>query len=192
MDSRRDRDLAPCGLRGTAVVGLRRRDRRPSAWACRLTLAVGPRFQACDPAHPDIRGLAGVRAGSGPHKEDSQTDCCEFTGRGSDLGRGWQLPGRMSFRHHWYRPDPAGFGARAHTGFGEVSRQLGEYFAGEREHFDLPVRSAESRMLVMFSPAAMLGMWEEIAAQGWPADAKAYADLTCRYGMEELGPLPDH
>jgi hypothetical protein len=90
-------------------------------------------------SHPDIRGLAGARAGSGPHKEDSQTDCCEFTGPGSDLGRGWQLPGRMSFRHHWYRPDPAGFGARAHTGFGEVSRQLDEYFAGQREHFDLPV-----------------------------------------------------
>ena len=43
------------------------------------------------------------------------------------------------FRHHWYRPDPSGFGGRADTGFTEVSRQLGEYFAGEREHFDLPL-----------------------------------------------------
>jgi methylated-DNA-[protein]-cysteine S-methyltransferase len=42
------------------------------------------------------------------------------------------------FRHHWYRPDPSGFGVRADTGFGEASRQLGEYFAGERERFDLP------------------------------------------------------
>jgi methylated-DNA-[protein]-cysteine S-methyltransferase len=43
------------------------------------------------------------------------------------------------FRHHWYRPDPAGFGVRADAGFGEVTRQLGEYFAGKRECFDLPV-----------------------------------------------------
>jgi len=43
------------------------------------------------------------------------------------------------FRHHWYRPDPAGFGVRAGAGFAEVYRQLGEYFAGERECFDLPV-----------------------------------------------------
>jgi methylated-DNA-[protein]-cysteine S-methyltransferase len=43
------------------------------------------------------------------------------------------------FRHHWYRPDPSGFGDRADAGFGEVSRQLAEYFAGEREHFDLPL-----------------------------------------------------
>jgi len=42
------------------------------------------------------------------------------------------------FRHHWYRPDPSGFGVRADAGFGEVARQLGEYFAAEREHFDLP------------------------------------------------------
>jgi methylated-DNA-[protein]-cysteine S-methyltransferase len=43
------------------------------------------------------------------------------------------------FRHHWYRPDPAEFGVRAATGFGAAVRQLDEYFAGEREHFDLPV-----------------------------------------------------
>ena len=43
------------------------------------------------------------------------------------------------FRHHWHRPDQADFGARADAGFAEVSRQMGEYFAGEREHFDLPL-----------------------------------------------------
>ncbi len=43
------------------------------------------------------------------------------------------------FRHHWYRPDPAGSGTRADAGFSEAARQLGEYFAGTREHFDLPV-----------------------------------------------------
>lgn len=43
------------------------------------------------------------------------------------------------FPHHWYRPDPATFGDRSEAGFGEAKRQLAEYFAGERERFDLPV-----------------------------------------------------
>src|SRR5215472_6034773 len=41
------------------------------------------------------------------------------------------------FRHHWYRPDPAEFGVRTEAGLDEVSRQLGEYFAGDRDSFDL-------------------------------------------------------
>lgn len=41
------------------------------------------------------------------------------------------------FPHHWYRPDPATFGQTADTGFGDVKSQLTEYFAGERQHFDL-------------------------------------------------------
>jgi methylated-DNA-[protein]-cysteine S-methyltransferase len=44
----------------------------------------------------------------------------------------------LYFPHHWYRPDPASFGARDGSGFGDVTRQLGEYFAGQREDFDLP------------------------------------------------------
>lgn len=43
------------------------------------------------------------------------------------------------FPHHWYRPALASFGRRSETGFGEARRQLAEYFAGRREHFDLPV-----------------------------------------------------
>jgi O-6-methylguanine DNA methyltransferase len=43
----------------------------------------------------------------------------------------------LYFPHHWPRPDRAGFGARADRGFGEVARQLGEYFAGQRETFGL-------------------------------------------------------
>jgi methylated-DNA-[protein]-cysteine S-methyltransferase len=43
------------------------------------------------------------------------------------------------FPHHWYRPDPATFGDRDETGFGEAERQLAEYFAGGRERFDLPL-----------------------------------------------------
>jgi methylated-DNA-[protein]-cysteine S-methyltransferase len=43
------------------------------------------------------------------------------------------------FPHHWYKPDPATFGPRSDQGFAEVQRQLGEYLAGERDRFDLPV-----------------------------------------------------
>ena len=45
------------------------------------------------------------------------------------------------YPHHWYRPDPATFGQRAEAGFGEVQRQLADYFAGRRERFDLPVNA---------------------------------------------------
>jgi len=45
----------------------------------------------------------------------------------------------LYFPHHWYRPDPATFGARSDAGFGEVKRQLAEYFAGDRQRFELPI-----------------------------------------------------
>ena len=54
------------------------------------------------------------------------------------VGNGGCLTG-VYFRHHWYRPDPAGFGVRADAGFSEVCRQLAEYIAGQRESFDLVV-----------------------------------------------------
>lgn len=43
------------------------------------------------------------------------------------------------FPHHWHKPGPATFGPRSDQGFDEVKRQLAEYFAGERDRFDLPV-----------------------------------------------------
>src|ERR1039457_6947327 len=43
------------------------------------------------------------------------------------------------FPHHWYRPDAATFGRPSEAGFDEARRQLAEYFAGDREHFDLPL-----------------------------------------------------
>jgi methylated-DNA-[protein]-cysteine S-methyltransferase len=43
------------------------------------------------------------------------------------------------FPHHWYRPDPATFGRPSDAGFGEARRQFAEYFAGQREGFDLPL-----------------------------------------------------
>ncbi len=45
----------------------------------------------------------------------------------------------LYFRHHWYRPDPASFGTRDDAGFGDVTAQLSEYFAGKRTGFDLPL-----------------------------------------------------
>lgn len=45
----------------------------------------------------------------------------------------------LYFRHHWYRPAAAALGRRSDEGFGEARTQLAEYFAGDRDHFDLPV-----------------------------------------------------
>ena len=43
------------------------------------------------------------------------------------------------FPHHWYKPDPDTFGPRSDAGFGDVTEQLAEYFAGDRKDFDLAV-----------------------------------------------------
>lgn len=43
------------------------------------------------------------------------------------------------FPRHWPRPDRAAFGPRTDEGFKEVARQLGEYLAGDRSAFELPV-----------------------------------------------------
>lgn len=43
------------------------------------------------------------------------------------------------FRHHWYRPDRAGFGPRSEDGFGDAIGQLDEYLAGQRRVFELPL-----------------------------------------------------
>ncbi|MEV6851126.1 methylated-DNA--[protein]-cysteine S-methyltransferase [Actinoplanes sp. NPDC051411] len=49
----------------------------------------------------------------------------------------------LYFPHHWTKPDPAGFGPRVDPsddpGFADVITQLGEYFAGTRQTFDLPL-----------------------------------------------------
>jgi methylated-DNA-[protein]-cysteine S-methyltransferase len=45
----------------------------------------------------------------------------------------------LYFTHHWYRPNPSMFGDRIEYGFDNVRQQLDEYFAGERQEFDLPL-----------------------------------------------------
>jgi methylated-DNA-[protein]-cysteine S-methyltransferase len=44
----------------------------------------------------------------------------------------------LYFRHHWYRPREADFGPRVDHGFDLIVAQLGEYFAGARQRFDVP------------------------------------------------------
>lgn len=57
------------------------------------------------------------------------------------VGRaGWVIG--LYFAHHWYRPDPAGFGPTGETAFDEVRTQLGEYLCGARRSFDLPLLTA--------------------------------------------------
>ena len=48
----------------------------------------------------------------------------------------------LYFPHHWHRPDRASFGRYRDDGFDDLRRQLGEYLAGERREFDLPVETA--------------------------------------------------
>lgn len=49
----------------------------------------------------------------------------------------------LYFPDHWYPPRSGSLGARAeaaaHPVLGDAARQLAEYFAGERQRFDLPV-----------------------------------------------------
>lgn len=45
----------------------------------------------------------------------------------------------LYFPHHWYLPGAATLGPRADDGFDETITQLGEYLAGARRDFDLPL-----------------------------------------------------
>jgi methylated-DNA-[protein]-cysteine S-methyltransferase len=65
-------------------------------------------------------------------------------GKLTAVREGGSLTG-LYFPRHWPRPDRAAFGARSDEGFEEVARQLGEFLAGDRSAFDLPleVRGSE-------------------------------------------------
>jgi methylated-DNA-[protein]-cysteine S-methyltransferase len=66
----------------------------------------------------------------------------------------------LYFPHHWHLPDRASFGASRDVAdgdvFDDVRRQLGEYLAGERREFDLPVDLAGS--------AFQRRVWDRLAA----------------------------
>jgi methylated-DNA-[protein]-cysteine S-methyltransferase len=45
----------------------------------------------------------------------------------------------LYFPHHWHRPEPSTFGRENDMYAEDVRHQLGEYFAGRRRTFDLPL-----------------------------------------------------
>ncbi|HEY7324803.1 MAG TPA: methylated-DNA--[protein]-cysteine S-methyltransferase [Streptosporangiaceae bacterium] len=79
----------------------------------------------------------------------------------------------LYFPRHWPRPDYAAFGARTDEGFEKVARQLGEYLAGARSEFELPVnvKGAEFDRRV----------WELLADVPYGATT-TYGDLARRLG----------
>ena len=48
----------------------------------------------------------------------------------------------LYFPHHWYRPDLASFGPYSDAGFDIVRQQIGEYLAGERREFEVPMATS--------------------------------------------------
>jgi methylated-DNA-[protein]-cysteine S-methyltransferase len=79
----------------------------------------------------------------------------------------------LYFPHHWGRPDPAGFGTRTSQGFEETARQLGEYLAGERQRFDLPLAPRGTDL--------ELDVWALVAQVPYGATT-TYGDLARRLG----------
>jgi methylated-DNA-[protein]-cysteine S-methyltransferase len=45
----------------------------------------------------------------------------------------------LYFPGHWYRPKSASFGVRSDVGFDALRDQIGEYLAGDRQEFDVPL-----------------------------------------------------
>jgi methylated-DNA-[protein]-cysteine S-methyltransferase len=86
-------------------------------------------------------------------KAQVSAEAATHTTMGSGLGdltvvaRGGSVTG-LYFPHHWCMPDRASFGQYRDAGpgdvFDDVREQLGEYLAGERRDFDLPVDTAGS------------------------------------------------
>ncbi|HEY7594121.1 MAG TPA: methylated-DNA--[protein]-cysteine S-methyltransferase [Actinophytocola sp.] len=83
----------------------------------------------------------------------------------------------LYFAHHWYRPDPATFGPRDDRGFAAATSRLGEYFAGERTAFDLPVRADGDE----FQSA----VWQRIAAIPY-GETTTYGDIARDLGDPAL------
>jgi methylated-DNA-[protein]-cysteine S-methyltransferase len=57
------------------------------------------------------------------------------------VSRGSTVVG-LYFPHHWYRPGPTSFGPSSDAGFESVADQIGQYLAGERQHFEVPIATA--------------------------------------------------
>ena len=79
----------------------------------------------------------------------------------------------LYFPHHWYAPHPASFGPRADGGFDDAKAQLAEYFAGQRERFDLPYAAR--------GDAFHHRVWELIGSIPY-GQTVSYGDLARRLG----------
>jgi methylated-DNA-[protein]-cysteine S-methyltransferase len=77
------------------------------------------------------------------------------------------------FPHHWYLPNPVTFGPQCDDGFDDVIRQLSEYLAGERRHFELA--------LAPVGDPQQLEVWELIARIPY-GETTTYGDLAARIG----------
>jgi methylated-DNA-[protein]-cysteine S-methyltransferase len=88
------------------------------------------------------------------------------------VARGGRLTG-VYFPHHWYKPDPAGFGPRTETGFEEPASQLAEYFAGQRTSFDLPLEARGDPFKIR--------VWDLIKAIPY-GQTVTYGDLAAKLG----------
>lgn len=64
-------------------------------------------------------------------------------------------------------------GSPAHRVFGEVARQLGEYFAGDREAFDLP--------LAPVGTAFQLAVWQQLRAIPF-GQTRTYGEIAAGLG----------
>lgn len=86
----------------------------------------------------------GKGPGTGPGEDTAGTGGIRHTVLGSPLGGltvvadGEALTG-VYFEGHQRGPSKDALGPRDDTGFDETRRQLEEYFAGERQRFDLPL-----------------------------------------------------
>ena len=79
----------------------------------------------------------------------------------------------LYFPRHWPRPDRTAFGPLDDAGFEDVARQLGEYLAGDRSEFDLPVKAN--------GPDFDRRVWELIAEIPY-GQTTSYGDLARELG----------
>jgi len=89
-----------------------------------------------------------------------------------DREGGSRLAG-IYMEEHRHGPDVAPSWAEDATGFGEVERQLDEYFAGKRTAFDLPLAPSGTPF--------QLRVWDELTRIPWGATV-TYGELAARAG----------
>jgi methylated-DNA-[protein]-cysteine S-methyltransferase len=86
------------------------------------------------------------------------------------------------FPHHWHLPNPDTFGPRLDRGFENVTRQLDQYLAGERRHFELELASVGDEF--------QHSVWSLVARIPY-GDTTTYGDLAARIGggvtAQEIG-----